>query len=166
MTQTNLQHLSEEELDDVLIGTGSAESEMHLASCERCRAQIAPFQASVAIFNQGSLDWAQAKSNTVTRDLSKARLSATRTHPIAWGTGVAMVLAVGFAIGGGMHREPLTAAPAVEVAAVDNADQIEADNAMLAAINSAISTPAPAPLRPFHAVAVRSEQSRVSEVSN
>jgi hypothetical protein len=169
MMTSPTQHLTEEELDDVLIGTGSAEAQQHLATCERCTAQIAPFQSSVAAFNEGSLAWAQAKSNTVSRDLSSARLSTGRTQPMAWGAGVAMIGAIAFALGTGLHRAPATLdantqARAAQTAATDNAQEIAADNAMLEAIDSEIGTAAPAPLQPFRPTNARIHRNPGSEV--
>ena len=161
------QHLSEEELDDVLIGMGSAAAEGHLAGCAVCNARIAPFQTSVTAFNESSLAWAQAKSNGVSRDLSAARLSTGRTQPMAWGAGVAMIGAIAFALGTGLHRAPaaLDASPAAQSTTDDEKD-IAADNAMLAAINSEIGTAAPAPLQPFRLTSGRSHRSTGDEVND
>jgi hypothetical protein len=159
--------LSEEELDDVLLGDGPAEARRHLAVCVVCSARIAPFQASVAAFNEGSMAWAQAKSNTVSRDLSTARLSTGSSQPMAWGAGVAMIAAVAFALGTGLHRTP--AVPdATQTAsartAMDDEREIAADNAMLEAIDSEIGTAAPAPLQPFRPAGDSRHRSPGSEV--
>jgi len=153
MTISPMQHLSEEELDDVLLGVGTAESELHLAACEVCSAQLAPFQTSVAAFNEGSLAWAQAKSNTVSRDLSAARLSTGHRQPLAWAAGVSSLAAIAFVLAINLHHAPEVAEnnppPAAHVSVADNAQEIAADNAMLEAINSEISSTAPSPLQPF-----------------
>lgn len=171
MTNLPMNHLTEEELDDVLLGIGTAEAQSHLDTCELCTAQLAPFQTSVAAFNESSLAWAQAKSNTISRDLSTARLSTARRQPIAWAAGISSLAAIGFVLGLSLHRAPEVVTPAstTETALVDNAQEIAADNEMLAAINSELSSTAPAALQPFRATSVRSNDSRrtpAREVSN
>jgi hypothetical protein len=69
-------HLTEDELDEVLIsdgdthGTLSDASRAHLAGCDACQARLEAFTTSLAHFNQASMAWSEARSNTVTRDLS------------------------------------------------------------------------------------------------
>ncbi len=54
-------HLSEEALDDVLIGMGSPESEAHLTVCQDCRAKLAEFRSDVHLFNRASLAWSESR---------------------------------------------------------------------------------------------------------
>ncbi len=81
-----------------------------------------------------------------------------------------MIAAVGFAIGVGLHpgqaKLDVTQAPVAQVSTADSAQEIAADNAMLHAIDSEISTDAPAPLQPFRATSARRQRNSVSEVRN
>ena len=61
MTPSLSNHLSEEALDDVLIGLGSAESEAHLAVCPECRAEVETFRGDVALFNAASVAWSESR---------------------------------------------------------------------------------------------------------
>ena len=66
-------HLSEEALDDVLIGLGSAESQAHLEVCADCRAQVRTFLGDVALFNAASMAW--STFSTLGQPLRRSRLS-------------------------------------------------------------------------------------------
>jgi Predicted transmembrane transcriptional regulator (anti-sigma factor) len=59
MMQSTLQHLSEEELDDVLIGEGSREALAHLEACDDCRAKLDQFSMDIQQFNQASLAYSE-----------------------------------------------------------------------------------------------------------
>jgi hypothetical protein len=59
MTPESTSHLSEEALDDVLIGLGSPESHHHLAVCPECRSQVKTFHGDMALFNAASMAWTQ-----------------------------------------------------------------------------------------------------------
>ncbi len=161
-------HLSEQELDDVLLGDASPAATEHMATCELCRAQLQPFEATVAAFNAGSIAWAQAKSNTISRDLSGATPSGSRLRPFAWAAGVAMIAGIAFSLSASLHfnsaadstRETahlstiqataaLPAPGSAPEMAGNLANDIASDNAMLNDIDSAISTPEPSPLKPF-----------------
>ena len=66
-------HLTDDELDELLMGLGSKEAHAHLASCAACRTQVQEFQSIVTAFNEASLEWSEAKSNTISRDLTARR---------------------------------------------------------------------------------------------
>ena len=52
-------HLSDEALDDVLIGLGSLASHAHLAQCPQCRARVESFQTTGDLFNQASRQFSE-----------------------------------------------------------------------------------------------------------
>ena len=60
-------HLSEEALNDVLIGMGSYQSELHLASCPECRAKVETFRSGMNMFNETSLAWIESASSATPR---------------------------------------------------------------------------------------------------
>jgi hypothetical protein len=156
-TSQTILHLTEDQLDDLLLGEPvSADAQAHLAACELCRAQLAPFQSSVAAFNQATQAWSEAKSNTLNRDLSGLAPTPSHTGWILAGSSVAAAVVVGVALshsaGLSSRPAPLTAAvapvatpahTAVQPAATDREREIAEDNAMLGAIDSAIRPTAP-----------------------
>jgi len=165
-------HLTEEDLDDVLIGCASDDALLHAAECEACGAQILAFQSSMTTFNTGTMAWAQAKSNTVSRDLSAAQLS-NASQPMRWSVGVATMAAMACVLTVGLHRGPsgvdVVQAPVEQSSAVSNEQEIAADNDLLEAINSEMSTTVPAPLQSFRHASVRmagSPRNSVNEVQN
>jgi hypothetical protein len=52
-------HLTDEQLAERLAGNTSTASEDHLASCAACRAEIDRMRASLRVFHQASLEWAE-----------------------------------------------------------------------------------------------------------
>jgi hypothetical protein len=167
MTNTLLsRHLSEAELDDVLIGCASDEAARHAAMCEACGAQIQPFQSSMTTFNEGTMAWAQAKSNTVSRDLSSARLSTAGWQSLRWSMGVATTAALACVMALGLHGSPAgmdaAQAPVEQTATSSSAQEIAADNEMLQAINSEMNTAAPAPLQAYRPASARVQDSRLN----
>ena len=61
MTRPAENHLTEEALDDILIGLGSPASHAHLAQCPECSARVDAFRFSMDSLNQASLAWVQAQ---------------------------------------------------------------------------------------------------------
>lgn len=68
MTQRISAHLSEEDLDDVVIGMGSRESQTHLDICEECRSKLREFRTDINLFNETSMAWTEA--TTAKRDVA------------------------------------------------------------------------------------------------
>jgi hypothetical protein len=152
-TAPETKHLSDEALDDLLIGAATRSHEAHLASCESCAARLATFRSSIALFNQASTAWSQARSNSISRELTP-KSSAFRILP-AWSIAAAFFLAVTLSFLVGMHRGLARRATAMDVAQqhierrqhIDHQQQeIASDNAMLDAIDSEISQPVPSPV--------------------
>jgi hypothetical protein len=141
-------HLSEDELDEFLMGFGSPAAAAHLSACEPCGVRLTDFEQQVAAFNQASLKWSQARSNSISRDLAAHKLTPRLTLTTAWSSAAALVLALAFGFTAIVQHNSgtLEAANAStgQVAPV-SAEQsdIASDNAMLAAIGSEINTPQP-----------------------
>jgi len=140
-----MNHLSEDQINDALIGELSDEVRLHLAACALCQAEVEPFQATLVSFNQATAAWSEAKSNTLNRDLSGVR-PAHRFAPAAlWSCASALVVAAAIIFGSG-HRHDSASAPAGLVAdnsAAARASEIAADNAMLGAIDSELQVATP-----------------------
>ena len=162
----NAGHLSEDELEDVLIGMGSAEADAHVAGCAACAGRKAEFAAAVAGFNQATLAWSEAKSHTLTRDLTAGTEGAgARRFGLAAAAGVCGAAVVAALLS---HEVPRagetpggTAAPA---AAVDRDREIAGDDAMLRDIDAALYRPDPSPEQVYRLDRGTARRVAVSEV--
>ena len=95
MTNDSAVHLSEEALNDVLIGLGSPGDEAHLVACPACRARRADFRAQVQAFGESSLAWSEARAAAMPRP---SKWQAARRVPIpALGLALAAMLLVAVA---------------------------------------------------------------------
>ena len=131
-------HLSEEALDDVLIGRGSAESDAHLARCGECRAKVEKFQSDMELFNAASMAWSEAQPAQAP---DQTRLVPVRRMPFALaGSAVAASLAVVIALSVGHHERKISADKRINDAVVveDSQVQIAQDNELMEAVNAAI----------------------------
>jgi anti-sigma factor RsiW len=140
MTPEWATHLSDEALDDVLIGLGSAESETHLFSCPDCRARVAAFRADMSFFNSASIAWSESKKLRFPQTLARRTGFRIRAAFVSWATVAAALLVMAVVIG---RHSPLVQpghAYHVEIAQpVDSEAQIAQDNQLLQAVNAAIS---------------------------
>ena len=141
-------HLSEDELDEVLMGIGSPAAAAHLAFCDPCGERLSEFQVQVAIFNQASLDWSTARSNTISRDLAHHKPTPRLTLTTMWSSIATFALALAFGVTAAVQHASVPAGnPPAQVAAVaDPQSDLAADDAMLANIDSEVNTPATARL--------------------
>lgn len=153
-------HLSEDDLDEVLLGIASPQSSAHLAACDLCTERFQTFQtelkAQMTAFNQASMAWSEARSNTISRDLASHKSTPRLTLPAIWSATAAMVLAVTLALHVSLdHRSAAleasnsTASQTISASAdaihpEHDQHELASDNAMLAAIDSEMGTPQPA----------------------
>ncbi len=161
MTAKNsaVSHLSEDNLDEILLGIASPESSAHLAACGVCTVRFTTFQAELkaqmSAFNQASMAWSEARSNTISRDLAHHKATPRLTLPAVWSAAAAMMLAATLALHVSLDRrssalEASNSVASQTISASSDAihpehDQHElaSDNAMLAAIDSEMGTPQP-----------------------
>lgn len=156
-------HLSEDQVDEVLLDDASADVLAHLSGCELCQSRVQSFQSSMAVFNAATLSWAEAKSNTMPLVEPEAR-------PV-WNWAVASPIAAALVIGAVMagtmqaHRGVLDRRGGTGefgsvqmAAATGNVDpdptQLAEDNAMLRAINTEMQ-PVESPLTSYGIAAAR-----------
>ncbi|MFC6646822.1 hypothetical protein ACFQBQ_14780 [Granulicella cerasi] len=148
----NTMHLSEEQLDDLLIGDASAEVSAHVAGCEACQTRVREAEAPFASFRDVSLAWAERRSATM--PASAAILARPRTsHRFGWAMAATAALAVGVAIP--VMRDRMTPAPVAQpetMAAISHtgmanvtpvaatSEQIDNDNRMLQDIDRALGS--------------------------
>ena len=75
-TKQSQTHLSEEAIQDILIGMSTPDAEAHMTACEDCRSRVAAFRSDLDLFNQSSLAWAESKSES----LSEASTAQIRSR--------------------------------------------------------------------------------------
>jgi anti-sigma factor RsiW len=143
-------HLTQE----VLLGEHRPDLETHLAACPSCRSQVKEFRSTMSLFNQASLAWSEAKSNSLNRDLREHRTPFRMSARAVWTSASVAVLLLAGLVGTRLQHHPETlsaSSPTVSQpsltadsdASRDN--EIASDNAMLQQIDAAINTPEPSP---------------------
>jgi len=152
MTHDMGNHLSEEALNDVLIGMGPVEAEAHLARCVECRGKVEEFAGDVGLFNAATMAWSEARSvrqAPAGRMAVTARPAPVRRMPFALaGSAAASILAIVVAVSVG-HREGWFAPasnPNSAVVLPDSQAQIAQDNALMEAVSAAISPQEESPI--------------------
>ena len=146
-------HLSDEDLDNVLIGAGSAEAEAHLAGCAACAGRKAEFSGTIASFNQATLAWSEAKSHTLTRDLTAGVRERARPSVGAVAAGLCGLAVVGAVLGAGLGAHLPGQRPSGDAAGSapgqtgvgDRDREIAGDNVILEDIDAALYRPDPSP---------------------
>jgi hypothetical protein len=73
---THLSHLSEDQIDDMLIGDLAPEPAAHLKQCVECQAQLEAAKAPMASFAAVSMAWSERQSATAPITLVQAANSA------------------------------------------------------------------------------------------
>ena len=147
MTPASTIHLSEEELDDVLIGLGSAESHAHLGACAECRSRVATIRGDIALFNAASMAWSESR-----RPQARVTESNAKRLPAAflgWAAATFAVVVMAFSIWHVREENPANQANTRAVQQAQPGDseaQIAQDNQLLEAVNAAISTDEASPV--------------------
>jgi hypothetical protein len=92
-------HLTDDQIDDLLIGDASADSVAHMESCSHCALRLAAAESPIASFNAASLAWGQRRSATLPLQLRQSPKgvlagSRLRVAAAAIGTTAAAVFAL------------------------------------------------------------------------
>lgn len=147
-------HLSEEALDDVLIGLSTAESDAHLAICGACRSRVEAFQSGLQAFNQASLAWSEARPIPTTtispQAAAKSKAHSAMFAPLGWAMAATMSLMIGIPIWNRDHPTPSIHEPTVVVTAADSEAQIAQDNELLKSVDMALNTNEESSLNEYH----------------
>ncbi|MFT4111189.1 hypothetical protein [Silvibacterium sp.] len=131
-------HLTEEALNDALIGMSSTEEDLHLAACELCRAKLQAFESDMLMFDEASLAWSEARSATMPAIEVQRKRHSKLFFNAAWAISMALVLLVclptlHFTHVFSLHRHgSLTTAG-------DSESQIAQDNELLQAVDVAVN---------------------------
>lgn len=130
-------HLTDEALDDVLIGLGSVSSLAHLDQCAECRARVEAFRSSVSLFNQASFAWSEAQP--VRKQPATLPRHRFFTVPVvaAWAAAAILLVLASPAVWHIFAPHPVQA-PAIATTTADYETQIAEDNELLKAVNAAI----------------------------
>ena len=148
MTRETMNHLSEEALNDILIGMGCADSKAHLAECPLCRGKAEAFRSDLGAWNTATLNWSEARARRIQVRPAPRRLPLPA---FAWALAAAAVVAVAIPVGYetgflGAHRNAAVVAPAAQE---DSEAQIAQDNELLKAVDAAINPREISPLKEY-----------------
>jgi anti-sigma factor RsiW len=89
-------HLTDEELDAVVMGLGDAHAS-HVQECEACRARLEEMRAMVGSFREGVLLWSEREAKTNTEILRSAQDDSKKSY--GWRMVPAMGLAAALVVG-------------------------------------------------------------------
>ena len=130
-------HLTDEALDDLLIGLGSAASHAHLAQCAECRTRVDSFRSTIDSFNQASMAWAEGQTIRTAPAPARRRPIFARPAFAVWAA-AALLLAVAGPSAWHVVVPRTVQAPTV-AGSQDSESQIAEDNELLQAVNAALA---------------------------
>jgi len=138
MIRESINHLTDEALNDLLIGMGSSEAEYHLAECPLCRGRVEEFRSGLEEFDRATLAWSEARSNAMGRTGEMPRLSWMAHTLRSWALAAAVLLLLAFTAWRYSDRFRPNQQSAQVSNSEDSAAQIAEDNELLKAVNGAI----------------------------
>lgn len=156
MTPASTIHLSQEALDDVLIGLGSEESHAHLAVCPECRAHVETFQGDVALFNSASMTWSESRRPQ--SRLSEVHTGRLRAAFLGWAAVAAALAVMAFGIWHHWSSKASNEANTMQSQPLDSEAQITQDNQLLQAVSAAISPDEVSPIDEYKIMESRHPQ--------
>jgi hypothetical protein len=150
MTPDFSTHLTEEALDDVLIGLGSLQSEAHLVRCPEFRTRLESFRADVALFNSASMAWSESRPRRPMQVSPHHTGFRIRFAFLSWSAVAALLVIAAVAIWRHGAVRPPNHVNTVESQPVDSEAQIAQDNELLQEINAAISSDDESPIEEYN----------------
>jgi hypothetical protein len=143
MNTGEMNHLSNDQFSELILGAPSPASELHLAECAHCRAELEKFSSSVDLFSTTSLKWSEIQPAQTPRISPRWQSARWAYAPVGWALAVAVLIAVGVpAWKYDRHPAPPTSQSATE----DTPAEIAQDNALLQSVNVALNTNEDSPL--------------------
>ena len=143
-----MNHLSEDQINDALIGELSDEVRLHLAACALCREDLARFTDSLASFNTLSLAWAESRPARpiVVHPTLLRRLRRPFLHPAAWAFAACLLILSLFALSPPLNRdEPELASALHPTTNPDSPAEIDRDNRLMNQVTLEINRPVRSP---------------------
>jgi hypothetical protein len=121
-------HLTEDQIDDALIGDLNAASAAHLKACANCSARLAAAEMPLASFKSVSLAWSERHSATMPAVTPLRPRMGARGRLMAWSAALSVMIAAGVAVpvllhqdhppAAGDHAQALQSPAAVQTATV------------------------------------------------
>ncbi len=171
---TNAVHLTEDQIDDALMGDLAVEAKAHLQGCAACAERLAAAEMPLASFKAVSTAWSERRSATLPAVVPQRAGLGARGRLAGWSVALSAALAVAIAVPVMLHEGhdaavegkhessqvaqavPTEAAgqPAVAVASSTNTkaenvrvadEQISQDNAMLQDVNRELNASTQSP---------------------
>lgn len=152
-TTTNFSgHLTDDQIDDYLIGDPSGEAAEHLERCLDCMARVQQIDSAISSFKTASLAWSERRSATMPlRPAQPAGWSGRRAWSFAGSSAVAAALVIGLLVPVMRHaghadvaavkEQPMMMASTGAVSStLPGEEQIKQDNQMLREIDQALET--------------------------
>jgi hypothetical protein len=172
-------HLNPEELTGLLLGFPAHGADSHLRACAECSRELAQMKKSIALFRQATRDWSESDISTpLSRCRTRLSLPAKSSRPLAgWVVAAAAIVLIAipsFYLAQHIHGNGTAGVNAVASsgsdnaakAALDPAQQLEQDNALLSQIDSAIAEGVPPSLQPLELSSSPTSSSPSSTRSN
>jgi len=154
MTPEQTAHLSEEAINDVLIGLGSSDAEAHLGACPICRSRVETFQSDMHAFNQTSLAWSEARPMPAIESTRIAKVNPWIVSPLLWALAASLFVAVGLPLWNSNHRDASSGsagnASGSETLSLNSEEQIAQDNELLRSVNVALNEAETSPVAEYH----------------
>lgn len=153
MSMQSATHLSDEALDDLLIGLASVESEAHLAECAACRIKVQAFGAHLNVFNQATMAWSQSRSEALPaiRPAASARAKSVwkALAPLEWAAAVAVLLLLALPVWNRNQLPVPVSNTSATPSAGDSEAQIAADNDLLKSVDAALNADDTSPITEY-----------------
>jgi hypothetical protein len=149
MTPEKSTHLSEEAINDVLIGLGTAESDAHLAVCSICNSHLKQFRVEMEAFNETTLAWSEARPTASLRATRRSKVRAAMYSPLGWALAAVLLIAIGIPVRS-HYQSSLDRASVQAPAPGDTQAQIEKDNDLLRSVDVALNENEESPISAYH----------------
>ena len=104
MNTMSNRHLTEDQIDDLLIGDLAPETTAHLKQCTTCQTRLEAAKAPIASFRAVSMAWSERRSATVPVTLVQAASSAGRRQA-HWAAAATAALAVALSVPLMIHQK-------------------------------------------------------------
>jgi hypothetical protein len=148
MNPLNANHLSDDQIDDYLMGDLASDAVAHLDLCDLCLCRVAQMQAPIASFKAVSLAWSERRSATM--PTQPAAQPSRWSNRLAWGSAATAALVIGLIVPAIHHdgrpsdeakvQPPVMMASSGAISSLTREQQINQDNQMLMEIDQALDS--------------------------